>query len=476
MALLRLSAVVVGQQSGCSDDLDFAGIPVADNRMEHCSWIDLDPFDTDHRRAVHCAPDNNNKQEIREKCPRACGICCGDNTRYRFPAKLDGSSISAACNWLAEQSWRVGEYCNIEGGDPQKDLNVEVPCPHSCGNCPTPSPVPLPDAPTSAPTQEPSILASALPSIDTFVPGTGGAGSGSGGGSGGGAGSGSGGGSGGGPGSGPSPSPAEATLFFAGDLYSDQKVLSSEAGNIMSGVNTFFAQKGHKIFTDLKKNGIQGITFVSLQINEGISDFNGLNALCANTQITGECNPMVGSFKVDYVPNSPQNRNIRRLEDSNAALIGTLDGIMQKFPGALTANVDGLNGIFIRNMASDMDSLEDIAVGDTPHSLEGNENLRQGGNVAKIVAPVVVCVLLVGFIIMAYVVHRRRQNQIIVELEETMDSEDEVMMSPLRLKNRRTKVVQTEQMKFPVDSGESSNYLPGFDCMCGDPSLSTSKD
>ncbi len=198
--------------------------------------------------------------------------------------------------------------------------------------------------------------------------------------------------------------------------------------------------------------------------------------LCSEpkTITEGFCNTLLGSFKVTYI----SNRRIRRLESGDNAVIGTLDEVMKNFPEAVTSNVDGVNGIFIRNIASDMDSLSDIAVGDVPASSEGTDNNSGGQDVTKIVVPVVVCVLLVGFIIGAYVIHRRRQNQIIVELEETMDSQEEYFMSsPLKLRGRKSpKVVQTEQL-FPIDSGEDSNdsnYLPGFDCVCGGNQTSSS--
>lgn len=453
LALLRVSSVA--GEGVCEDILEYKGIPVNVDvlRYEACSWIDIDPHDTEHRRRVHCDNYNNRKYMILEKCPRACNECCGDNPDFVFPAMTNGEEMGVGCSWLLQEPGRQDQYCNIEGDD---SLKVEVSCPYSCGNCPT-KPNPVTKPPVASPVLAPTPKKSTAKPSEEYIPDTGGAT--------------------GGGGYNP-PDTTEVTLFMAGDLYSDEKIASENAGGVMNGVNNYFDQinsnggKVHKMFTALKKKGIKSIIFTSMELNEGITDFKAVNVLCSEprTKMDSVCNPLVGAFKVVYEPSTlGSSRQIRRLdsnEDSTAALIGALDEVNQQFPDGISPDVDGLNGVFVRNMASDMDSLGDIATADIPASSEGTGG--GSANTAKIVAPVVVCVLLVGFIFGAYIIHRKRQKQIIVELEETMEStgEEHFMMSPLKLKRRNTKVVQTEQMMFPVDSGETSNYLPGFDCLC----------
>ncbi len=160
------------------------------------------------------------------------------------------------CDWIQEQDWRKQEYCDDTSED---SLKVEVSCPFSCGKCPdsasnAPSMVPV----TKAPSNIPVATDAPVP----FVPGSSGAGN----------------------GNGQSYSPQEVTLFLAGDLYSDAKISSDSANAVMSGVNSFFGQidseeQGHKIFTALKEEGITGIEFSSLQLNEGITDFKALDGM-----------------------------------------------------------------------------------------------------------------------------------------------------------------------------------------------------
>ena len=72
---------------------------------------------------------------------------------------------------------------------------------------------------------------------------------------------------------------------MAGDLYSDEKIASENAGGVMNGVNNYFDQinsnggKVHKMFTALKKKGIKSIIFTSMELNEGITDFKAVNGM-----------------------------------------------------------------------------------------------------------------------------------------------------------------------------------------------------
>jgi hypothetical protein len=93
----------------CENDPKFT---LGNVRKKGCySWF----RDKEYRRQNICANDS----EVREKCKKTCGLCCGDDVRFKF--KLDGQDKRKHCAWLmkgnkATRDKKRRKYCGKKSG------------------------------------------------------------------------------------------------------------------------------------------------------------------------------------------------------------------------------------------------------------------------------------------------------------------------------------------------------------------------
>lgn len=151
-------------QEWCMDDQSYTKNK-DDNK--NCNWVGR----TDARVEKLC-PLN----VISKNCPQACGLCCGDDSTYKFKSK---KGIEKSCSWLNNND-RRDRYCDsvISG------VLVSRKCPVSCGVCTPPDRTAVPSnspsvssSPTSSPTESPTAVPtdSAVPtsppsSLPTVLP------------------------------------------------------------------------------------------------------------------------------------------------------------------------------------------------------------------------------------------------------------------------------------------------------------------
>lgn len=234
----------------CEDNPNFRIlVNVTTGRTESCSWIDLNVNDINYRRREQC--EKAVKQNVRDACPRACGVCCGDNPEFTFLYNHpERGYFGADCNYVRMNK---EELCP----------SVEKACPAACGLCPTsdpssvPSANPVPTANAVPASMEPSAQSGSAP-----TPQVGGAG-----------------------GGGESPtddgptSTTEFYLHFAAEVYTkDRTIKSLPTGDILNGLNEFFDRKregyqNHKIFVTLANNGIVSIDFTFLVVDDAFEEY-----------------------------------------------------------------------------------------------------------------------------------------------------------------------------------------------------------
>ena len=80
-----------------------------------CTWIGIN----DIRRQTLCA-----QSEVHNACPITCGVCCGDDTDFKFTTF---AGQKEDCAWIAMRSVRQDKYCN------EKDIKIN--CAETCGFC-----------------------------------------------------------------------------------------------------------------------------------------------------------------------------------------------------------------------------------------------------------------------------------------------------------------------------------------------------
>ena len=85
-----------GEKSESRNDENFR-LDKAKNRGS-CAWIG----DVDRRRVKYCVD-----EEVRTKCPAACGLSCEDNQNFSF---ITEDGMSEYCGWIAVQASRVTAY------------------------------------------------------------------------------------------------------------------------------------------------------------------------------------------------------------------------------------------------------------------------------------------------------------------------------------------------------------------------------
>lgn len=164
------------------------------------------------------------------------------------------------------------------------------------------------------------------------------------------------------------------------------------------------------------------------------------------------------SSKITYFNDS---RRTRRLNNGDADIESKVENVLLKHAGAVSSMIDNVDGINLVNAASSVQSLIDTTP--TISSLEEIEQAKR--NRAKIIAPIVVAALVACFILGAYVVHRRRKNSIVVELEEGegMDVEDDRLLSKKGRRNEK----QSRDMRFPIETKDDDENYPVMDYICG---------
>jgi len=67
--------------------------------------------------------------DVKEACPSACGVCCGDDSGFKF--KAEGGKMQK-CGWIAKQPDKRIDECGKK--------KVKAACQLTCGNCTPPSP------------------------------------------------------------------------------------------------------------------------------------------------------------------------------------------------------------------------------------------------------------------------------------------------------------------------------------------------
>jgi len=68
------------------------------------------------------------RSDIKEACPSACGVCCGDDPTYTF---LTDNVGEKDCRWIAKRIDRRSGYCD--------QRITKAACQLTCDNC-TPAP------------------------------------------------------------------------------------------------------------------------------------------------------------------------------------------------------------------------------------------------------------------------------------------------------------------------------------------------
>jgi len=82
-----------------------------------CAWI----ADADRRRVKYCV-----NEEVRTKCPVACGLSCEDDQNFSF---ITNDGMSEDCGWIAVRASRITTYC------PQPLVSAS--CARTCNSCKT---------------------------------------------------------------------------------------------------------------------------------------------------------------------------------------------------------------------------------------------------------------------------------------------------------------------------------------------------
>lgn len=128
-----------------------------------CSQIEEDK---DVTRIRACQLD-----EVRSNCPKACGICCENDPKFKFET-THGIGHKKNCSWIGSKEVRIHLHCNDKNRNGQA---VKDACAKACGTCPpyvddidfpdylasvTPAPVaPTTPTPTSSPSPTLAICA-----------------------------------------------------------------------------------------------------------------------------------------------------------------------------------------------------------------------------------------------------------------------------------------------------------------------------
>merc|ERR1719491_1699543 len=82
-----------------------------------CAWI----ADADRRRVKYCV-----NEEVRTKCPVACGLSCEDDQNFSL---ITEDGMSGDCGWIAVRASRITTYC------PQPLVSAS--CVRTCNSCKT---------------------------------------------------------------------------------------------------------------------------------------------------------------------------------------------------------------------------------------------------------------------------------------------------------------------------------------------------
>ena len=167
------------------------------------------------------------------------------------------------------------------------------------------------------------------------------------------------------------------------------------------------------------------------------------------------CNTAVASAKITYYETS---RKRRRLNENDVSEVeNKIEQIIYKHSEGLAAIIENVDGLSLVNVASNIEDL----VQTTPTISSVNE--ASGGNIAKVIVPIVIVVFVIALILGAYIQHRRRRNAIVVELEEEDVEDDHLLPSSGQRRNRKNR-----DMKFPIASKEeTSSGFPDMDLICG---------
>jgi len=87
-----------------------------------CTWVVKKGVDSTRLERM-CGRD-----DVKEACPSACGICCGDNADFTF--KAEGGKTQT-CAWIAKQPDKRLDECEKK--------KVKAACQLTCDNCSPPA-------------------------------------------------------------------------------------------------------------------------------------------------------------------------------------------------------------------------------------------------------------------------------------------------------------------------------------------------
>ena len=127
------------EEEPCEDKESFQfTINTETGKQKPCTFIDIlsSIEGVNQRRQRFCK-----RNQVKEKCKRACGTCCGDNESYMFQHFVDGNATAVTCEWLSKKENRKNRYCGEHSTN----------CPKACGVCGNPKPTFSPTTPAPKP-------------------------------------------------------------------------------------------------------------------------------------------------------------------------------------------------------------------------------------------------------------------------------------------------------------------------------------
>jgi hypothetical protein len=107
----------------CVDDSDFRQ---NDNTERTCDWIGEET----HRLNFHCV-----NSDVITACPATCGVCCVDDSLFKFDRKREDDEKLVGCKWLAENQDRIDRYCWMD--------DISHGCMKTCDQCPEDYSIPV---------------------------------------------------------------------------------------------------------------------------------------------------------------------------------------------------------------------------------------------------------------------------------------------------------------------------------------------
>lgn len=118
LALIQIAIINALPPIQCSNNVQFEFMEGAQTLT--CNQIELE----ERERIKFCQ-----SHEVRENCPRSCGICCEDTTLFQFQTR---HGLMKDCQWLGKQEVRSFLYCNDQD---ENGNSISESCPKACNVC-----------------------------------------------------------------------------------------------------------------------------------------------------------------------------------------------------------------------------------------------------------------------------------------------------------------------------------------------------